>query len=58
MDINITAKLLWGVVERKTLTAIRNGKLVEGFSRNRCFHDHSGKRSSQNRKKKEKEESE
>lgn len=35
---------------------MRNGKLVKGFSRERTFED--GRRSSQNRKKKEKEESE
>jgi intein-encoded DNA endonuclease-like protein len=36
---------------------MRNGKLVKGFSRNRCFHDYNGKRISQNRRKKEKDES-
>lgn len=35
---------------------MRNGKLIKGFSRERAFED--GRRSSQNRRKKEKEESE
>ena len=35
---------------------MRNGKLVKGFKKKRVFQD--GRRSSQNRKKKEKEESE